>query len=161
MAHGWVEACATCKREVAGSSRHLGLIVLRRCAPGQGTLPTRALSRPRSKWVPSRTGNACVLNRFWNGSQCCMLRGELRWPYEWIGPVTWEYSCVHEFGWVALCAIHQTINLHLYLYLYPLRLEANELRVSFHVNIVLRVSPPFQAFTVLRMSLEETLPVHT
>ena len=35
-------------------------IILRRCAPRQGTLLTRALSRPRSKWVPGRTVKACV-----------------------------------------------------------------------------------------------------
>ena len=37
-----------------------GLNMFRRCAPRQDTLLTRALSRPRSKWVPGRTVKACV-----------------------------------------------------------------------------------------------------
>ena len=36
------------------------LNILRCCAPRQDTLPTRALSRPRSKWVRGRTVKACV-----------------------------------------------------------------------------------------------------
>ena len=59
---GSVVACATFKREIAGSSRWLGLVVLWRCVPGQDTLSTCALSRPGSKWVLGRTGNVCVLN---------------------------------------------------------------------------------------------------
>ena len=38
----------------------LSWIMLRRCAPRQGTLPTRALSRPRSKWALGGTVKACV-----------------------------------------------------------------------------------------------------
>ena len=45
-----------------GFDPRLGWIMLRRCAPRQGTLPTRALSRPRSKWVPGRAVKACVLS---------------------------------------------------------------------------------------------------
>ena len=36
------------------------LNMLRRCAPRQGTSLTRALSRPRSKWVPCNIVKACV-----------------------------------------------------------------------------------------------------
>ena len=43
-----------------GFDTGLGSIVLQRRAPRQGTLPTRALSRPRSNWIPGRTVKACV-----------------------------------------------------------------------------------------------------
>ena len=36
---GSLVACATCKRELAGSSRRLGLTVLWRCAPGKAHYP--------------------------------------------------------------------------------------------------------------------------
>ena len=37
---------------------------IRRCAPRQGTLLTRALSGPRSNWIPGRTAKACVFQWF-------------------------------------------------------------------------------------------------
>ena len=78
---GSVVACVTCKQEIAVRSS-AALNVARRCAPRQGTLLTRALSRPRCKWVPGRTVKASVC---WNSSVCqrwqpgCMLPRELRW----------------------------------------------------------------------------------
>ena len=58
---GSVVACATYKRQIAGSIPGCAeLNMFQRCVPRQGTLLTRALSRPRSKWVPSRTVKACV-----------------------------------------------------------------------------------------------------
>ena len=72
--------CATYKREIAGSIP-AALNMLRRCAPRQGTLLTRALSRLRSKWAPhGRTVKACVLEQFRAPkigvglyAVCCML----------------------------------------------------------------------------------------
>ena len=57
----------------------LGLIVRWRCAPGQGTLPTRAVSRRRSMRVPGRTyrENLCVRRVLCTGIEMaaisCML----------------------------------------------------------------------------------------
>ena len=47
----------TYKREIAGSIPGCADL----CVPRQGTLPTHALSRPRSKWVPGTTVKACVV----------------------------------------------------------------------------------------------------
>ena len=53
----WYRARLTSERSLVRSPAALNM--LRRCAPRQGTLLTRALSQPRSKWVPGRTVKAC------------------------------------------------------------------------------------------------------
>ena len=47
-----------------GFDPRLDWIMLRRCAPRQGTWCTRALSQSRSKWVPGRTVKACVFQQY-------------------------------------------------------------------------------------------------
>ena len=57
---GSVVACATYKREIVGSIPNCAKYAPTLCSYRQGTLLTRALSRPRSKWVTGRTVKACV-----------------------------------------------------------------------------------------------------
>ena len=75
--------------------------MLRRCAPRQGTFLTRALSRPRSKWVPGRTVKGSCVWRVpcaekWQPG--CMVPGELRWlmneQFLWPGG-----NCVKSGEW--------------------------------------------------------------
>ena len=85
------------------------------CSYRQGTLLTRALSRPRSKWVPSRTVKACVrivnsLRR--NGSWAVCSPGS--WDGLWTNR-SCDLGIMYKVGRMALRARYQTINLHLYL----------------------------------------------
>ena len=57
---GSVVASATYKGQIAGLIPNGLNCAPTLCSYRQGTLPTRALSPPRSKWEPGRTVNACV-----------------------------------------------------------------------------------------------------
>ena len=98
---GSVVVCTMCKQEISGSTSPAGLNLVWR-ALRQGFYLC-ALSWPRSKLVPGRTGKACVFEWFLctgNGSRavCCSLRS---WDGLWVdrscdqGVIVWKSGEMH------------------------------------------------------------------